>query len=281
MASRRGVAIVIALMFAFCLMLMFFGMFFQQRNVASHNRVSIQEKQAFFAARAAIQHFLLKAKLFPTELYDAVEFMQGKNPLCDFSEFPGRDNANNVCFNQLAPEPVYYRIFPKKEEDMNGNPKYFYIPLAGQQDVFIRIGSFYNPDYRYLMPGLADADPTKRYTQPNPNPLTPLKPKKFITYFTRDCTNKGSFQPPLVMKRAPTVKDIRSWSIETAPMNSYPYTMEYTVNQVSIKAMEGLRRYNEEAIKIDVQGDIADFQDKRFHQVQSRVQKITRRGALP
>ncbi|MDD3146425.1 MAG: hypothetical protein PHD82_03905 [Candidatus Riflebacteria bacterium] len=75
-ASRRGVAIVIALFFCFCMLILFVSMMFRQTSTAGHNQLTIQERQAFFAARAAMQHFLLKAKLFPTELYDAVEFAQ-------------------------------------------------------------------------------------------------------------------------------------------------------------------------------------------------------------
>ncbi|RCK79280.1 MAG: hypothetical protein OZSIB_0151 [Candidatus Ozemobacter sibiricus] len=285
---RRGMAIVIALFFAFCLMILVAGMLFQHKNVAQHNRMSLEQQQAFFAARAAIQHFLLKAKLFPTELYDAVEFSVGKNPLCDFSEFSGSENFQLV----KGFSGVYVRKLPAEELDVNRKPKYFYIKLAGQDDVFIKMGSFYNPDYRYLGPGLAQADPKKKYTQPiNPQvAYGDVKADKFLRYFIRDCTNARvdgkRLQPALEMLIGPGVNTATSWKIATS--EGYPYTMTYKVNRVSLQAMKELRRYNEEAIEIEVEGTIYDFKydalkpDRggKFSQVQRKVQKITRRGSL-
>ena len=86
--SRKGSALIIALVFSFCMMIVLGAMVFRQTTTSSHNKLPLLNKQAFFAARSAMQHFLLKAKLFPTELYDAVEISQGKNPLFNFTEFP-------------------------------------------------------------------------------------------------------------------------------------------------------------------------------------------------
>lgn len=287
-SQNKGMMIVIALVFSFCLLILIVGMFFHHKNVAQHNRISIEQQQAFFAARAAIQHLLVKAKLFPTELYDAVEFTAGKNPLCDFTEFQG---ANNFALIQGFTN-IYKRIKPQEEQDVNKKPKYFYIKLAGYDDIYIKIGSYYNPDYRFLAPNLAHPDPSKKYTTPKkPQDVYPdIKPDKYIKYYIRDCTNMSVdgkiLQPALVMNIAVGIKNPNEWDILKS--EGYPYTMQYKVNNISIQAMKELRRYNEEAIEIEVEGTIYNFKfdptkpnlGGKFTQIQRKVQKITRRGSL-
>ena len=52
----------------------------------------VEKEQALYVARGAQQHALLKFRLMPTELYDAVAFSIGKNPLYDF----GRPHQANT-----------------------------------------------------------------------------------------------------------------------------------------------------------------------------------------
>lgn len=279
-SKRRGVAIVVAIFFAFCMLILFVSMIFRRTSTSGHNRLTIQERQAFFAARAAIQHFLVKAKLFPTELYDAVEFSQGKNPLCNFTEFDG-DIAGNSAFEPMASKPdVYVRIRPEREQDLNGKPKYFYLPLPNM-NAFVQLGSFHNPDYRFLAPGLATDNPENRYIKPK-KPAANLKPDKMLKYFIRDCTNMvvdgTRLQPPLEMVIDKKIKKITDWDI--ASSEGYPYTMSYRVDDVKIQSIKGLRKYGEEAIDILVEGQAVDFQGKLTSQVQKKTERITRKGAL-
>ncbi len=279
-SNRRGVAIVVAIFFAFCMLILFVSMIFRRTSTSGHNRLTIQERQAFFASRAAIQHFLLKAKLFPTELYDAVEFLQGKNPLCNFTEFDG-DYAGNSAFEPMASKPeVYVRVLPSRETDMQKKPKYFYLPLPNM-NAFVQLGSFHNPDYRFLAPGLSTDNPESRYIKPK-KPDASLKPDKYLKYFTRDCTNMlvdgTRLQPPLEMVIDKNIKKITDWDIATS--EGYPYTMSYRVDDVKIQSIKGLRKYGEEAIEILVEGQIKDFQGKITSQVQKKTERITRKGAL-
>ncbi len=279
--SRRGVAIVVALFFSFCLMVLFVSMLYRQSNTAAHNQLSIQEKQSYFAARAAMQHFLVKAKLFPTELYDAVELKQGKNPLCNFVEFEGTDHKGRNVFEPMKEDPkVYVRVYPQRELDPDRKPKYFYLPVPGK-DAFIRLGSYYNPDYRFLAPGLAASDPDDRYLNPN-KPPPELKSQKFLTFFIRDCTNMekdgGHLQPILEMNAPGKIKKIKDFDITVE--DGYPYSMSYQVLDVNIQSIKGLRKYGEEAIEILVEGYAKDFKGKITKQVQKKVQKITRKGVL-
>ena len=67
----------------------------------------------------------------------------------------------------------------------------------------------------------------------------------------------------------------QSWSITD---EGYPYTMNYRIKSIDIKAIKGLRRYNEEAIEIECEGDVIDFQDIPASRLIHQVKKITRTG---
>jgi hypothetical protein len=281
--NRRGMAIIIALFFSFCMMILFVTMLYRQSTTASHNRLTIQDRQAFFASRGAIQHFLLKAKLFPTELYDAVEISQGKNPLCNFTEFEGNVAGNDAFEISTYRSDLYVRIFPEPEKNIKGEgvfgSKYFYHPLPGK-NAFIRLGSYHNPDYRFLAPNLAQTSPEQRYVKPSP-PSSALNAGKYLKYFIRDCTNMVvdgvRMQPSLEMVRDKSIKKIHDW--DAATMEGYPYSMSYRIEKVEIQSIKGLRKYGEEAIEIVAEGLTEDFQGKVTNQIQKRTEKITRRGA--
>ncbi len=279
--NRRGIAIVIALFFSFCMLIMFVSMMFRQSSTAGHNQLTIQERQAFFAARAAMQHFLLKAKLFPTELYDAVEFAQGKNPLCNFTEFDGLTDGGQNAFESTSNRAeLFVRVLPSREIDSDKKTKYYYYPLPGK-NAFIRLGSYHNPDYRFLAPGLATDETEDRYIKPN-LPDAKFKPDKYLKYYIRDCCNLSydgnRIQAPLEMAADKTIKNINDFDIVTS--DGYPYTMNYRVNEVRIQSIKGLRKYGEEAIEVSVEGQVKNFQGKVTPQTQKRVQKITRRGSV-
>ncbi|MCK9455979.1 MAG: hypothetical protein PHF08_01805 [Candidatus Riflebacteria bacterium] len=281
--TKRGMAIVISLVVSFCLLLLFVALNMRQSSTASHNQITLQERQALFSARAAMQHFLLKIKLFPTELYDAVELAQGKNPIFDFSEFEAKSETNDnafVSYSIPGKESVYIRVLPSKEYDMYGQPKYFYHPLPGK-DAFIRLGSFTNPDYRFLLKNSASSDPEKKYLSPAAPPIE-LKADKYLKYFIRDCTNQSlltaNLQPALDMTINSEISKIKNFDI--AKHEGYPYTMNYSVSEVKIQSIQGLRKYGEEALEISVEGIATNFQGKSKSQTHKRIQKITRKGSI-
>lgn len=275
-------AIIIVIVFAVALLVLFASMSFQHRSVAGRTKVSLRDQQAHFAARAGMQHFLLKARLFPTELYDAVEFMQGKNPYFEFSEFPFRTDDNKAAFQQLpAYSGVYKRIIPE-ESDASGRVKFFYIPLKienGEPVAMLRIASFYNAHYRYLAPNLAPAALPDKYISPNNTSNAAFSPEKFLTYFYRDCSNDlvdgQVLQPALTTEKAKGLETEQSWGIND---EGYPYTMNYRIKAVNIRAIQGLRKYNEEAIEIECEGNIIDFQETPLSKTMQQIRKITRTG---
>lgn len=279
---RDGMALIIVLIFAVCLLVLFASMSFQHRSVAGRNKLSLRDQQAFFAARAAMQHFLLKARLFPTELYDAVEFMQGKNPYLDFSEFPFRTDDGKAAFQEIPSySGVYKRIIPV-ESDASGRVKFFYIPLklsGSEPDAMLRIASHYNPNYRYLAPNLAPAALPDKYISPDNSKNSSHAPEKFLAYFFRDCTNDLVdgliLQPMLKTEKAPGLETEQSWGIND---EGFPYSMTYSIKSVQIRALQGLRRYNEEAIEIEYRGSVVDFQEQPASKEFQQIRKITRTG---
>ena len=291
--NKNGSALVIALFFAFCMLILLGALVFRQTNTASHNKISLLDRQVFFATRSAMQHFLLKAKLFPTELYDAVEISQGKNPFFNFTEFS--------IYNEITGEAVYQEFFggranlyvkvkkpniddPENELDTKGNPRYYYIKLPNK-DWLIRVASYNNPDYRYLAPNIADDDQNKKYTDPR-TPSSDYKADKYLKYYYRDCGNYNenvlvSQQPLLVTEIAPGIKNINKFDIATE--DGYPYTLQYYIQDVKVKAIQEMRKYNEEAIEIKVAGKVINYKNQSGSQNHVKTEKITReehRGSI-
>jgi hypothetical protein len=292
--GRRGMAMVVALVFAFCLLIMVFGIFKAKRNTTTQTKLSLIKAQAAFGARAAMQHFLLKARLFPTELYDGVEFGEGKNPLFDFTEFEdgGRIEDKEFTFEkrQEIGQRVYTRVSPSQEKvntpmpgsGVVGQFKYFYTELPGKPGVLVRLGSRYNPEYRFLG-GNTHSDASMIYTHRVFGSVD-RSHKRFLyaNYYIGDCCNGEGWQPSLAIKIGTKVANRNSWSLDGGSgQDGFPYTMEYRVKAVEVQAMQGLRRYNEEAIKIVVEGKATDFHGETFQQELQMVQKITRKGAIP
>lgn len=260
-------------------------MVFRQTSTSSHNKLTILNKQAFFAARSAMQHFLLKAKLFPTELYDAVEISQGKNPLFNFTEFPRENSDGRDAFEEYFKRANIYvkKVYPpdiNTELTPDGKPRYFYIKLPDKNS-FIRIASFHNPDYRFLAQNLAKDSQKLKYTEPQ-EPNSDYNASKYLTYYYRDCTNypvnNSALQPNLEIIKAQGIKNPNKFDI--AVEDGYPYTMRYSVADVRVQAIQGMKKYGEEAIEITVEGSATDFQNKNRSQLINHTQRITRKGSI-
>lgn len=84
-AGREGFAIFLVVMVAAVLGVFIGIVTYHGRDTRRKGVEKRDQVQARFLARGAHQHFLLKFKLLPTELYDAVSYAVGKNPFFDFS----------------------------------------------------------------------------------------------------------------------------------------------------------------------------------------------------
>ncbi|MDD3146426.1 MAG: hypothetical protein PHD82_03910 [Candidatus Riflebacteria bacterium] len=175
---------------------------------------------------------------------------------------------------------LFVRVLPERELDGEKRTKYFYYPIPGK-NAFVRLGSYHNPDFRYLAPGLAISDSDERYTRPE-LPAPNLKADKYLKYYIRDCSNMlydgNHLQAPLEMSIDKSIKNINDFDITSS--DGYPYTMSYRVGEVKIQSIKGLRKYGEEAIEVCVEGQVKNFQGKVTPQTQKRIQKITRRGSV-
>ncbi len=99
---RRGIALLLVVIFSFVLAGVA-AILWHSASVQRPQREFITEKkQAEYLARGAQQHFLLKFRYLPTELYDAIAYAIGKNPYYDF----GRRHSPSCTAEQLAPEDV-------------------------------------------------------------------------------------------------------------------------------------------------------------------------------
>ncbi len=284
--KKNGSALVIALFFAFCMLILLGALVFRQTNTASHNKISLLDRQAFFASRSAMQHFLLKAKLFPTELYDAVEISQGKNPFFNFTEFSFYDESTGEALfeeffggraNLYVKRPKPGASNEENERDPRGNPRYYYIKLPNK-DWLIRVASYNNPDYRFLAPNTANPDQNLKYTDPKLPSGNDFKAGKYLKYYYRDCANyyenNIKQQPLLETEMAPGIKNINKFDIATE--DGYPYSLRYHINDVKVKAMQEMRKYNEEAIEISVIGEAINFKNQSCSQKHVKTEKITR-----
>lgn len=83
--KREGIAIFLVVMITGIIGVFVAVMIFQRQGSTKHLAIKLEKNQATYLAQGAHQHFLLKFKLLPTELYDAVSYAVGKNPYFDFS----------------------------------------------------------------------------------------------------------------------------------------------------------------------------------------------------
>jgi hypothetical protein len=83
--SRGGFAIFLVVMITAVISVFASIVFFQSRQTRYQGEEKRDRAQAQFLARGAENHLLLKFKLLPAELYEAVSYAVGRNPFFDFS----------------------------------------------------------------------------------------------------------------------------------------------------------------------------------------------------
>ena len=98
--ARSGVAIFVAVMVCVVIGVMVSIVYFHGRDSRRKGAEKRDLAQARFLARGAHSHFLLKFRLLPSELYDAVSYAVGRNPYFNFNL-----QADTVTGNTFAPAP--------------------------------------------------------------------------------------------------------------------------------------------------------------------------------
>ncbi|MBU1105981.1 MAG: hypothetical protein KKB51_04860 [Candidatus Riflebacteria bacterium] len=104
--TQSGMAIPMVLVFAAALGIVATYII---KNTMQYNRsniTSFAQLQAHFAARAGVEHAMLKIKFLHRELYDAICMAQGRNPLFDFTQITNLDSPESAI-KTYNPGPIY------------------------------------------------------------------------------------------------------------------------------------------------------------------------------
>ncbi len=109
--KRQGFAIFMVIMIVLILASFAAILWHSGRGNRTVREFIIEKKQAEYLAKGAQQHFLLKFRYLPTELYDAVAYSIGKNPYYDFGrphEGSGEISAIDSGDAAANPGPMFF-----------------------------------------------------------------------------------------------------------------------------------------------------------------------------
>ncbi len=108
---RRGIAIFIVMIVALILGAIVAILWKSSAPSGTQAEQSFEKRQAEYLAKGAQQHALLKCRLLPTELYDAVSYSIGRNPYYDFGlglKQPLEGDRISAVDANRAPGPMFY-----------------------------------------------------------------------------------------------------------------------------------------------------------------------------
>lgn len=269
---RKGSSVIATVFFCFCVFIMLGAVFFRQNPDETHNSVNLLDRQAYFAARSAMQHFLLKAKFFPNELCDAIDISKGRNPVFDFKEYSSLDRFGKEIFKNFeGTNNIYIRQDVElNEEDF---PTIFFTKLPNK-DKYIKLASYNNSFYRFIAPNIYNNNPLLKYIEPN-KIQEDYYSNKYLTYFYRDCTNylvnDEKLQPLLEIISDNRNSNNNEFDITKSRGN--PYNLRYKVIEVKTKLNDD---NTEKEINIIVEGKVINTQNKEHSQIHTRNQIIRR-----
>lgn len=251
---KNGSVLVIVLMFVSLLFVGAAMMARQRSQQIMRNQDVTLRLQAYFAARSALQHSMLKIQLTPTELYDAAEFSVGKNPFFDYTQFSSPPT--------LFPYRQIGSYYIKLASDLNPGPRFITkLPSnlpATEEEKWSRIEEFHPQDLTHT-PNVSPW-PTDHQGNDIANPSLYL-----WKYYSDINSENGS----MTMTLEP------DWNQLDFPTQS-PYTMTYQVKNIEVVALNEQRRYNEEAVKIRVVGEVNDIRSNSFTHSLDTIVRIRR-----
>ena len=103
--KKKGIAIPIVIILAAILGLISTFVVKGIRQYNQSNQTSYAQLQAYFIARAGVEHAMLKTKLLHRELYDAICLSQGRNPFFDYSQINNNDLSSSI--KPYNPGPIF------------------------------------------------------------------------------------------------------------------------------------------------------------------------------
>jgi len=239
---KRGSAILIAISVVVILLILETYLMQQTRNTIRMRSKNTAELQSLYAAKAAIQHALLKCRLMPTQLYDATCFSLGKNPYFDFTEYKTK--------------PI--DIFPT-------------IQLGNH---YIKLASELNPGPRFITKGngLAQIDEYEKWNRINGFSQNDLKKTANINPWPKDLKDLDIPNPAIYLWKF--CDDIKFDSDQTK-IASYPYKFQYNIEEIKISSQQNQKKYDIDAIEIYAAG-ITQEQDEEYKKSLFTVFKFKR-----
>jgi hypothetical protein len=105
-ARRGGMAIYIVVMVCVIIGVLVSIVFFHGRDSRRKSAEKRDQSQARYLARGAQNHFLLKFRLLPAELYDALSYAVGRNPYFDFGRPAASAGGNTFTLEPGAVSDV-------------------------------------------------------------------------------------------------------------------------------------------------------------------------------
>lgn len=230
--ARRGFAILMVVMIALILSSFATIIWYLGSGDKAIKEVVQEKKQSEYVARGAQQHFLLKFRYMPTELYDAVAYSIGKNPYYDFGR-PHAAIAGNVLDAGDAlvnPGPMFFfgsnvtnsapaGTAPKISRDVNlQSPG----PSGVNKDNIQTLLRLYLLDVATMYPDDSDEN------------------KGIVVISSKDHQDKGMTQP--------ASSDPQPWRD--------PFVGNYAVQNASILGLSGGKRYDKDSLLVVTLGSV-------------------------
>jgi|GEM_PF-1642537 len=272
--SRSGMALIIVLILTSILMISSLSLFRAGKEYRNQIRKAVREVQAQYMAASALQHAELKVRYFPTELYDASEYSQGKNPYFDFTELTDTE------YNNLAPERKgdYYENTPhfRRATQFNNGPR-FISDGTISADSTLKWFHLTQLDTQDTDPALFPAAawfPTDGWPKEDDGKLV-LNSNLYLWKYRYDITNRDTVQPALACATSTTIDPLK---FDISTDNGFPYNGFYEVVKMNVLSIEGQKRMNREAIQITAVGNIFDpITNERYSQRLQKVIRVNRR----
>ncbi len=270
-------ALIIALVLASVMMVSALYLFKTGREYRFQQGKAIRELQAQFLAAGAMQHAELKVRYFPTELYDASEYSQGKNPYFDFTELTKTeyDNLDPIRRAEFAStEPYVHKAGP-----FNPGPRFISAGTLMTDNVakWSRLQALdpADADAANFLSHATDWFGTDGWPMEEDGRTRVPNSDLYLWKYRYDLSNRNTIQPALTIATNTTVP---AHLFDAAIHSDSPYAAMYEVTKLRVLSVAGQRRLNEEAVNFSVVATIWDPVTRQpySHQME-KVLRVKRR----
>ncbi len=264
--SRQGMVIPLVLVFSGLLLLT--GMVIWRTNQAdvSQIKLNIRRVQATFLAKGALQLALLKARLFPTPLYDAVAYSVGKNP---------------------------YYVHSRGYAHLSDSPPAIPLPLANiiQGPAFLTgeatlsSGRLTRKNVKEIPGSPAGSTQSDDLNTEDGLTGTDYRVDRYLNFFSLDIADSSVASPNMGDPPGGAVAGQSTISISSSsdcPImgGTDPYSGSFRILEIKVQGARGNQMYGEETIRViavaDITSKIAGVEDS-WSQREEILYKVRRR----